>query len=399
MKKLLILLFSAIFISVSFMQSGVISADETSPAAPRGFDASGGATAFELLLTWTNPSDEDLDHINIYLASSPPYLATIPHMTVSASANTKGIATIPFLASGTNYYLYLAAVDDLGNISDFTTELKRTTSFAKDTTTPEAINDFAAQDAAMDGAIALSWTNSSDEDFFQVHIYRSIESDFAPSAENEVVAVFGLPSEVGSYADSGLINDQIYYYKIRTEDNRDNIQTGLFYPSASATPTFTEPEPEPTPEPEPEPEPTPAPEPDKPTIIDGDLIRVDGTLDIFIVKLINGKKFKRLILNPDIFNSYGHLKWEAVKDVSEEIVGEYAISDLVIEINPDGSIADPKVYRVSSAVNSDTGEKRWLNISAADFETAGLDWDAIYKINQTEASADFYFEGEAISSL
>ena len=51
------------------------------------------------------------------------------------------------------------------------------------------------------------------------------------------------------------------------------------------------------------------------TIQDGDLIRAQGTQDIYIVKTINNKQFKRLIINPDIFNSYGHLEWNNVQDV------------------------------------------------------------------------------------
>ena len=52
-------------------------------------------------------------------------------------------------------------------------------------------------------------------------------------------------------------------------------------------------------------------------IIDGDLIRATNTLDVYIVKIIGAEKFKRLILNPEIFNQYGHLKWENIKEISQ----------------------------------------------------------------------------------
>lgn len=74
----------------------------------------------------------------------------------------------------------------------------------------------------------------------------------------------------------------------------------------------------------------------------------------------------------------------------------YVSSNLIIEVNSDGSVANPKVYRVSSATGSDTGEKRWLNMTAAQFESAGYDWDAIYQVNRKEASADFYPIGAQI---
>lgn len=132
-------------------------------------------------------------------------------------------------------------------------------------------------------------------------------------------------------------------------------------------------------------------------IIDGDLITTANSFDIYIVKLIGEKKFKRLILNPDIFNSYGHLKWGNVKTVSQAVQDAYMLSDLVLEVNPDGSVVDPKVYKVSSAPNSDIGQKQWLNMTATQFVAAGYDWDAVYKINNTEAGPDFYPESAYIT--
>jgi len=127
---------------------------------------------------------------------------------------------------------------------------------------------------------------------------------------------------------------------------------------------------------------------------DGDLISDSDSPDIYIVKTVNGKYFRRLILNPEIFNSYGHLRWEDVISFpAGSISGNstvYELSELVIEVNPDGSVADPKVYRVSSVLNSDAGERRWLNVSSEEFEALGYDWDSIYYINHTEASPDFY---------
>lgn len=133
-------------------------------------------------------------------------------------------------------------------------------------------------------------------------------------------------------------------------------------------------------------------------IVDGDLIKTATSFDIHIVKLIGNKKFKRLILNPDIFNSYGHLKWENVKTVSQTVQDSYVLADLVIEVNDDGSVFNPRVYKVSSALNSDVGVKQWLNMTVQKFEASGYDWDAIYKINHKEASVNFYPEGAPLTS-
>lgn len=111
-------------------------------------------------------------------------------------------------------------------------------------------------------------------------------------------------------------------------------------------------------------------------IVDGDLIKTATYENVYIVKIVGSEKFKRLILNPDIFNQYGQLKWGNIKTVSESEFGAYALSYLVREVN------DTKVYKLFP--DEDTGTKRWLNITAAQFDSAGLDWNSIYIINQHE---------------
>lgn len=215
------------------------------------------------------------------------------------------------------------------------------------------------------GAILVSWTNPT-SDFRHTKIYRSTTmGQLGSVAYNEVLGT--------SKSDAGLTNGVTYYYTVRAVDPAGNESTNTAQVSATATGTGT-------------------------VIVDGDLIRVQGTFDIFIAKFVGTKKFKRLILNPEIFNSYGHLRWDAVKDISQATVDSFTLSELVLEVNPDGSVADPKVYRVSSAPNSDTGQKQWLNMTPAAFESAGYDWDALYKINHIEAGANFYPEGTAIIS-
>jgi hypothetical protein len=111
-------------------------------------------------------------------------------------------------------------------------------------------------------------------------------------------------------------------------------------------------------------------------ISDGDLIKTAVHENVYIVKIVGVKKFKRLILNPDIFNQYAHLKWENIKTVSEATFGQYQLSYIVREIN------DFRVYQLFP--DEDTGTKRWLNMSAQEFSALGLDWDSLYIINQHE---------------
>src|SRR3989338_2378448 len=126
------------------------------------------------------------------------------------------------------------------------------------------------------------------------------------------------------------------------------------------------------------------------TFVDGDVAKTADNPDVYILKMVGAKKFKRLVLNPDIFNSYGHLSWGAIKTATQAELDMYTNTNLVLEVNADGSTADPKVYAVTSAAGSDVGERRHLNVTAAEFEAAGLDWDSLFKVNHTEASPSFY---------
>jgi len=131
---------------------------------------------------------------------------------------------------------------------------------------------------------------------------------------------------------------------------------------------------------------TPAPTAvDTSSIKEGALIRATGDIDVYIVKYVGAKKFKRLILSPSVFKSYQHLKWSDVKVVSKSTLDAFTTSELV------RAVGDPKVYKLYPA--GDTGEKRWVE-TAAGFNRMSFDWDAIYEINKTDRNS--YVTGVAI---
>ena len=132
---------------------------------------------------------------------------------------------------------------------------------------------------------------------------------------------------------------------------------------------------------------------DEPILSDGDLVRNPNAaglaqFDIYIVKMIGGKKIKRLILSPHVFESYAHFDkngngspWDDVKDISQSTLSEYTVSSLVRATN------DTKVYKLSASEGSDTGAKQWLNITAAQFTYNGYDADTVYEINAVDRDA------------
>ena len=127
------------------------------------------------------------------------------------------------------------------------------------------------------------------------------------------------------------------------------------------------------------------------TVSEGDLIRnpnAEGMaqFDIYIVKMINNKKFKRLILSPHVFESYEHFDknsngspWDDVKDVSQSVMNEYTDSDLV------RAVGDSKVYKL--VATGDTGTKQWVNMTVTQFASQGYDSNSIYEINVTDRNA------------
>lgn len=125
-------------------------------------------------------------------------------------------------------------------------------------------------------------------------------------------------------------------------------------------------------------------------VVDGSLIKSNATnsdgsptlssLDVYIVKLVGTKKFKRLILNPTVFESYGHLNWADIQTVSQAVMDEYTTSALVrVDTDP-----DEKVYAM--APDGDIGSKSWVNLTAAEFlgVSGSEDGDSIYTINATD---------------
>ena len=107
-------------------------------------------------------------------------------------------------------------------------------------------------------------------------------------------------------------------------------------------------------------------------IPEGALIKATNGIDIYIVKYIGTKKFKRLVLSPLVFNNYGHLKWEDVMDVNQSTLNSFTTSELV------RAVGDDKIYRLYP--QGDKGQKRLIKNNSV-LTRLGLDPDSIYEIN------------------
>ena len=121
---------------------------------------------------------------------------------------------------------------------------------------------------------------------------------------------------------------------------------------------------------------------------EGDLIRAEGDFDIFI---INQYGYKRLFLNPAIFEMYGHLGgWEDIKTVSPDVRNAFITSTHYRYSD------SPKVYHLE-VTGEDVGTLRWINMAADNFQAQGGTANAIFTINKSEL--DWYPKGANMTSL
>ncbi|MFZ5559800.1 MAG: hypothetical protein ACOZAL_03330 [Patescibacteria group bacterium] len=121
---------------------------------------------------------------------------------------------------------------------------------------------------------------------------------------------------------------------------------------------------------------------------EGDLIRAEGDWDVFIV---NQFGYKRLFLNPTIFNMYGHLGgWKAVKTVTK------TTRDAFVTSHHYRYVDSPKVY-LMKVTGEDTGTLHWINMTAENYLSQGGNANAIFTINKKEL--DWYSKGADVTSL
>ena len=103
---------------------------------------------------------------------------------------------------------------------------------------------------------------------------------------------------------------------------------------------------------------------------EGDIVKTVDNPDVYIIKYKNGKRFRRLVLSPSVFNSYRHLRWENIKTVSRAQLDSFIISGLVYV---QGSAS---IYELIP--EGDVGKRRTV---AAEEE---YDQDSVYEINETD---------------
>lgn len=118
-------------------------------------------------------------------------------------------------------------------------------------------------------------------------------------------------------------------------------------------------------------------------IKEGELIRGPDGIKVYIV---NDFGYRRHIFNPAIFNMYRHFTWKSVKDVTQDVIEAYKVSDLYRALN------DYKIYSLEE-VDEVKGNaiKHHLAMTSEKFTEEGYDWNQVFIVNNKER--DYYKEG------
>lgn len=114
--------------------------------------------------------------------------------------------------------------------------------------------------------------------------------------------------------------------------------------------------------------------------LDGALIRQAGQQDVFVIKIVECKGFKRRILNERVIYAYQHLSLGDVIVVPASVVSSYRTSTLAGLARPDGRLE----YFHLRRTGPDTGVRHFLHLSESELLRAGLDLDSVFVINTNE---------------
>lgn len=393
----------------------------TPPGAATGVTVTQTDNTPTLQISWSDPADPSLSKINLYRSTVQGLRGILIYaLAVSAGVTPYTVYDDQNISVNTSYYYTLETIDSNNSVSTNTVQYLGTVypeglNIFIDSTSPAAQNlavnstnntlvsmkFLASMNALIIKNLSFSGlTNSTAITNYYLYVDNAYvassslaapifynngtELDFAVNSSHLISIKGDIPGNAPNGAQIALgINGMTVTQTDGTiptvygRSLKGNVLT--IVSSAASAPSAS---PTPTPSQSPMSSPSPAPSGQIANLPDGAMIRAIGGIDVYIIKYVGNKKFKRLILSPSVFNHYGHLKWSDIHDVDQSVLDAFTTSDLVRAVD------DPKVYELFPS--GDTGQKRWV-VTADAFLRMGFDWDAIYEINSFDR--DSYVTG------
>ena len=111
---------------------------------------------------------------------------------------------------------------------------------------------------------------------------------------------------------------------------------------------------------------------------DGDLISSPYHHNVFVVRQVDDKWFKRPILNPEVFRGYGW-RWEDIRTVSSDALRSLTTSRLVREVSLDGVPVNDEVW-YQYRITEDRGSVHLV-------VGGEYDPDSVFSVNKAEMDA------------
>ena len=183
-----------------------ITSDATAPAAPTSVTGTAGDTL--VTLDWNDNPEPDVDGYHVYraLTSGGPYTQ------VNGSLLTSSDFVDTSLTNDLTYFYVVAAVDTAGNQSDDSLEFAITP--VADTVAPSAPVSLVA--TAGDAVVTLDWADNTESDLAGYNVLRASSSGGPYNTVNGSVVIDS------QFVDTGLTNNQTYYYVVTAVDNSAN---------------------------------------------------------------------------------------------------------------------------------------------------------------------------------
>jgi hypothetical protein len=382
---------------------GVITgSDSTAPGAPTGLTATAGVG--QVSLNWADNSEADLMEYQVYRSASASVQA-INANQINTSQVSASQYTDTDVANETKYYYAVTAADNSGNESSVSNEVSATpttvsggTNPAASTATVSTTTGTVEATASKGGSTTLTTsenttakveipanalTENATIEIASASTATVFASAPAPTGKS-MVSAFTISAAAGTAAItsfsksitltftytnaqiSGINESTLTIYRwngtewvalTSTVDSATNTiiaTTTEFSNFAIMGDPIVE-------------------------LVDGDVARIGSAEEVYVIKLVGSNKYKRHIVSPMVFNSYGHLSWDAIKSVSS--LDDYSLSAWVrVCTGANGApAATDKVYEV----NADS-TMHWLNMTAAQFYARGGSDEAIYNVNDGE---------------
>ncbi|UCF30189.1 MAG: hypothetical protein JSV26_08955, partial [bacterium] len=193
----------------------------TEPGAVTDFDATDDEVG-QITLTWTNPTDVDLNWYMIRRAidpASPGSLTdgTLVVQTAAAPGDTESYVDTA-VTEGTVYNYVIFTRDDNGNWN-VTVGPGNTDAGTYPDTLPTQVTALTATDDEI-GQVTVTWNNPTDPDLAEVLVLRT-ENDYA--ANHGATGAYAAYSGTGTSVVDTTVNEGVtYYYAAFTRDTADN---------------------------------------------------------------------------------------------------------------------------------------------------------------------------------